>query len=203
MKNHWMLAAALAVALIPSGFAYAKVAVGDPAPAISVTDASGKAVNLADYQGKYVVLEWVNPACPFVQKHYDSGNMESTQAKAMESGAVWLAIQTTGEDAAKTAESLQSWQKSKNSAPTATLVDDGSIGRAYGARTTPHMYIVDPEGKLVYIGAIDSVPSADADDIAGATNYVTQGLSEAMAGQPISQPTTQPYGCSVKYPAGA
>ncbi len=202
MKNHWMLSAALAVALIP-GFAQAKVAVGDAAPAITATDASGKAVNLADYKGKYVVLEWVNPGCPFVQKHYNSGNMESTQAAAIKNGAVWLAIQTTGEDAAKTAASLTSWQKEKNSAPTATLVDNGTIGRAYGARTTPHMYIVDPTGKLVYTGAIDSVPSADAEDIAGATNYVTQGLSEAMAGKPISQASTQPYGCSVKYPAGA
>lgn len=193
------LHALCAATLISSGAALAQT-VGQPAPAFTATDASGKPVNLADYKGKYVVLEWTNPDCPFVQKHYDSGNMPATQKQATAKGAAWLSIQTGPADKAE----LQAWQKSKTAAPTATVLDtDGRIARSYRAKTTPHMYIVDPQGTLVYAGAIDSKPSANPADIKGATNYVSTALNEAMAGKPVSQPSTTAYGCSVKYPSGA
>ena len=181
----------------------AKVAVGQAAPAISGTDTGGKSVSLADFKGKYVVLEWTNPECPFVKKHYDSGNMPATQKKALADGAVWITVQTRdtdGDDAAAGVE-LTAWQQDKGAAPTKSLIDaTGDIGKSYGARTTPHMYIVNPEGTLIYAGAIDSKASSNPADIAGATNYVDQSLDEALAGKPLSHPTTQPYGCSVKYP---
>ncbi len=176
-----------------------KAVVGEPAPAFTATDANGKAISLADFKGKPVVLEWTNPGCPFVRKHYDSGNMPATQAKALGKDVAWVTIQTSGD--ADALSDLTSWQGDKKSAPTTSVIDaDGSLGRTYGARTTPHMYIVDAAGKLVYAGAIDSVPSADADDIEGATNYVNQALDETLTGKPVSKAVTEPYGCSVKYP---
>ncbi|MBC8055875.1 MAG: thioredoxin family protein [Rhizobiales bacterium] len=189
-------------ALGSAGLCAAQATVGQAAPAFSATDTSGKTVSLADYKGKYVVLEWTNPGCPFVQKHYDSGNMQATQKEATGKGAVWLSVNTTAKDATDymAPAALQGWMTSKNGAPTATLMDaDGKVGRAYAARTTPHMYIVDPQGKLVYAGAIDSKPTANPADIKGATNYVTAALGEAMSGKPVSRATTQAYGCSVKY----
>jgi hypothetical protein len=137
-----------------------------------------------------------------VQKHYNSGNMPTTQKEAMAKGAVWLAVNTTAKDAGDymAPAVLQAWVKSKNAVPTATLMDtDAKLGRAYGARTTPHMYVIDPQGTLIYAGAIDSKPTANPADIKTATNYVTQALGEAMAGKPVSRATTQAYGCSVKY----
>ncbi|HET7792523.1 MAG TPA: redoxin domain-containing protein [Rhizobacter sp.] len=196
MKN--LLTAALATAVC--GVAMAQAVVGQPAPAFTATDASGRAVNLADYKGKYVVIEWTNPDCPFVQKHYDSGNMPATQKQATAKGVTWLSIQTGAADKAE----LQAWQKSKKAVPTDTLLDpDGKVARAYRAKTTPHLFIVDPQGTVVYTGAIDSKPTANPADIKTATNYVNQALGEALAGKPVSQPSTQAYGCSVKYPSGA
>jgi peroxiredoxin len=189
-------------ALLSAGASMAQAVVGQTAPAFSATDTSGKTVALADFKGKYVVLEWTNPGCPFVQKHYNSGNMPATQKEATAKGAVWLAVNTTAKEAGDymAPAELQAWVKSKNAAPTAMLMDaDAKVGRAYGARTTPHMYVIDPQGKLIYAGAIDSKPSADPADIKTATNYVTQALGEAMAGKPVSRATTQAYGCSVKY----
>ncbi len=188
--------------LLAGGGAFAQAAVGQAAPAFTATDTAGKIVSLADFKGKYVVLEWTNPGCPFVQKHYDSGNMPATQKDAVAKGAVWLSVNTTAKDAGDymAPAALQGWVKSKNGVPTATLMDaDAKVGRAYGARTTPHMYIVDPQGKLIYAGAIDSKPTANPADIKTATNYVSQALGEAMAGKPVSQATTRAYGCSVKY----
>ncbi|TWO64891.1 thioredoxin family protein [Caenimonas sedimenti] len=181
-------------------------AVGQPAPDFTLKDASGKTVKLSDYRGKHVVLEWTNPGCPYVKKHYNSGNMAATQQDAMSKGAVWLAINSTEKDAYDYLEpaKLVAWMKERKSAPTATLMDEeGVAGRAYGARTTPHMYIVDPQGKLVYAGGIDSIPSSNPDDIKKATNYVKQGLGEALAGKPVSAATTRPYGCSIKYKSAA
>ena len=180
----------------------AQATVGQTAPAFSATDTTGKSVSLADFKGKYVVLEWTNPGCPFVQKHYDSGNMPATQKEAVAKGAVWLALNTTAKDAGDymAPAALQTWMQSKNGVPTATLMDaDGKVGRAYGARTTPHMYIVDPQGKLVYAGAIDSKATANPADIKTATNHVTAALGEAMGGKPVTRATTQAYGCSIKY----
>jgi AhpC/TSA family len=180
----------------------AQATVGKPAPAFNATDAAGKPISLSDFKGKFVVLEWMNPDCPFVGKHYNSGNMPATQKDAMAKGVAWLSIQTTaiswGDD--KTRAELQAWQKSKNASPTATIVDSGGkIASIYRAKATPHMYVIDPQGTLIYAGAIDSKPSADPADIKTATNYVLQALNEAMANTPVSSPTTQAYGCSVKY----
>ncbi|MEQ1683585.1 MAG: thioredoxin family protein [Burkholderiaceae bacterium] len=200
--NRFISSLAFGAALLGTGACMALATVGQPAPAFTATDTSGKTVTLADFKGKYVVLEWTNPGCPFVQKHYDSGNMPATQKEATAKGAVWLSINTTAKDAGDYMQpaELQGWMKSKSGAPTATLMDsDSKVGRAYGARTTPHLYIIDPQGKLVYAGAIDSKPTANPADIKTATNYVTQALGEAMAGKPVSRATTQAYGCSVKY----
>jgi peroxiredoxin len=200
--KRFLLSLLCGAALLSAGASMAQAVVGQAAPAFSATDTSGKTVALADFKGKYVVLEWTNPGCPFVQKHYNSGNMPATQKEATAKGAVWLAVNTTAKEAGDymAPAELQAWVKSKNAAPTAMLMDaDAKVGRAYGARTTPHMYVIDPQGKLIYAGAIDSKPSADTADIKTATNYVTQALGEAMAGKPVSRATTQAYGCSVKY----
>jgi len=192
------VAATLAVALP----VFASVSVGQPAPAFSATDTAGKTVSLADFKGKTVVLEWVNPGCPFVQKHYNSANMPTTQKSALSKGVVWLSVNSTNTGASDylPPAELAGWMQSKGAATTATLMDaDGKIGRAYGARTTPHMYVIDPQGKLVYAGAIDSKPSTNPADIKSATNYVNQALGETLAGKPVSVATTQSYGCSVKY----
>ena len=176
--------------------------VGQAAPDFTLTDTSGKTVKLSDFKGKHVVLEWNNPGCPFVRKHYNGGNMPATQKDALAKGAVWLAISTTEREHPDWLSPVQlaRWQAEKGSAPSATLLDeDGAIGRAYGARTTPHMYIVSPQGMLAYAGGIDSIPSARADDISRATNYIKQAMNEVAAGKPINVATSQPYGCSIKY----
>ncbi len=160
-------------------------------------------MNLSDFKGRHVVIEWTNPGCPYVQKHYvASSNMPATQKAATAKGVVWLSVNSTAKahrDYLAPTE-LSAWQKQHGAAPTATLMDaDGKVARAYGARTTPHMYIVDPAGKLIYAGGIDSIASASAADIKTATNHVNVALAEALAGKPLSQPVTRAYGCSVKY----
>ena len=188
--------------LVTLGAAHAAPSVGQPAPDFTLQDVSGKAVKLSDYRGKHVVLEWTNPGCPYVRKHYDSGNMPATQAEAVARGVVWLSINSTEKSSYDYREptKLVAWQNERKSRPTALLMDEeGTTGRAYGARTTPHMYMVDPHGKLVYAGGIDSIPSSNPDDIKKAVNYVRQGLNETLAGKPISAATTRPYGCSIKY----
>ena len=201
VRPHRRGAIVVALAFAAAG-AFAQVAtVGQPAPAFSAKDTAGKTVSLADHTGKFVVIEWTNPDCPFVQKHYDSGNMPATQKRALAKGAVWLSV-STDDHGPKSGAELQSWLKTKTAAPTALVLDgDGKIGRAYGARTTPHLYIVDPQGKLVYAGAIDSKPTSNKADIASAVNYVDHALAEATAGKPISQAQTRAYGCTVKYPS--
>jgi peroxiredoxin len=176
--------------------------VGSPAPAFTLTDTKGKQHNLADFKGKHVVLEWVNFGCPFVKKHYESGNMQATQKKAVEKGVVWLSVCSS----AKWKQghmSASSWNEEiadRKLASTAVLLDEnGEVGRAYGAKTTPHMYIVNPDGVLIYRGAIDDKPTPNKDDIAGAKNYVLAALDESLAGKPVSTASTQAYGCGVKY----
>ena len=181
--------------------AQAAASVGQPAPAFTASDTTGKSRSLAEFKGQTVVLEWVNPGCPFVRKHYGA-NMQALQKEFTAKGVVWLAVNSTEKAAADylAPDALAVWMKEKSATPTATLMDEeGTIGQAYGARTTPHMYIVDAKGVLVYAGGIDSIPSARPDDIKTATNYVRRGLSEVLAGQPVSAPSTRPYGCSVKY----
>ncbi len=191
-----------AFALCLSVVAAMAATVGEPAPAFTAMDMEGRSVSLADYKGRHVVLEWVNPGCPFVRKHYDSGNLQATQKGAAAKGVVWLAINSTATshvDYLAPAQ-LSAWMRGQGAAVSATLLDtSGTIGRSYGARTTPHMYLIDPKGMLVYAGAIDSRPTANPADIAGATNWVNQALVEALAGKPVSTATTRPYGCSVKY----
>ena len=180
----------------------AAASVGQPAPAFTLTDTAGRSVSLADFKGRHVVLEWVNPGCPFVKKHYDAGNMQATQKGAIDRGVVWLAINSTAKDARDymAPAALAGWMGKHRAPLTATLMDaDGKAGRAYGARTTPHMYVIDPQGRVIYAGAIDSRPTANPADIAGATNHVNQALAEALAGRPVSTAVTQPYGCTIKY----
>ncbi len=198
----------LALALLGtlSNLALAAATLGQPAPAFTATDVNGKAVALSDFKGRHVVLEWLNPGCPYVQKHYGAANMQATQKDATARGVVWLAVNTTARDHVDylPPAELAAWMKSQKAAATATLMDtDGTLGRAYGARTTPHMYIIDPAGKLVYVGAIDNKPTSNPADIAGATNHVRQALAESLAGKPVSVASTRAYGCSVKYPSGA
>ena len=194
-----LVTAALALA---ANTAFAVATVGQPAPAFTVQDSSGKTVSLANFKGKHVVLEWVNPGCPYVVKHYGSANMQGTQKDATTKGVVWLAVNSTSADHGdyKAPAAMAQWMQGHKAAASATLMDaDGKIGRAYGARTTPHLYIVDPKGLLVYAGGIDNKPSINPADIPGATNHVKVALGEALAGKAISQATTRPYGCSVKY----
>ena len=197
------LFSALMFAALPAVAATAVV--GQPAPAFSVTDSSGKAVSLADFKGKTVVLEWVNPGCPYVRKHYDSANMQGTQKSATDKGVVWLSVNSTAQghyDYKKPAD-MAAWMQSQKAAATHTLMDsDGKIGKAYGARTTPHMYVVDAKGTLAYAGGIDDTPSANPADVKTAKNHVNAALGDVLAGKPVAQATTRPYGCSVKYSDG-
>ncbi len=182
--------------------AFAGATVGQSAPTFTVQDTRGKTLSLADFKGRHVVLEWVNPGCPYVVKHYGSANMQGTQKEAAAKGVVWLAVNSTSTEHGdyKAPAAMAQWMQGHKAAATATLMDaDGKLGRAYGARTTPHLYIVDPKGVLIYAGGIDNKPSSNPGDIPGATNHVKVALGEALAGKPISQATTRPYGCSVKY----
>ena len=182
--------------------AFAGATVGQAAPTFTVQDTRGKTVSLADFKGKHVVLEWVNPGCPYVVKHYGSANMQGTQKEAAAKGVVWLAVNSTRTEHGdyKAPAAMAQWMQGHKAAATATLMDaDGKLGRAYGARTTPHLYIVDPKGVLIYAGGIDNKPSSNPGDIPGATNHVKVALGEALAGKPVGQATTRPYGCSVKY----
>jgi peroxiredoxin len=204
MKKRSLLIAATLVCA--AGAALAAASLGQPAPAFTAVDASGKRVSLADFKGKHVVLEFVNPGCPYVQKHYKSANMQGTQQAATGQGVVWLTVNSAATDASDylaPAEMAQ-WMKAQKAAASAMLMDsDGKVGRAYGARTTPHLYIVDPAGTLVYVGGIDDRPSSNVADIPRATNYVKAALAETLAGKPVSQASTRPYGCSIKYSSGA
>jgi peroxiredoxin len=178
--------------------------VGATAPGFSAKDTSGKTVSLADFKGKTVVLEWVNPGCPYVRRHYSANNMQGTQKSATDKGVVWLAVNSTASEHQDylTPEKMSGWMREQRASANATLIDtDGKIGRAYGARTTPHMYIIDTQGKLAYAGAIDNKPMARGAEIATATNHVNQALAELLANKPVSVAATQPYGCSVKYSA--
>jgi peroxiredoxin len=199
MKLKTVLFASL---LLAAATAHAAAKLGEPAPAFTLTGADGKAYSLADYKGKYVVLEWTNHDCPFVKKHYGSGNMQSQQKELTGKGAVWLSIVSSapGKQGHVDAAKANDLTKSRGAAPTAVLLDpSGDVGRKYDAKTTPHMFIVAPDGKLIYMGGIDSIPSSDQHDIAKATPYVKVALAEAMAGKPVKDASTKPYGCSVKY----
>jgi hypothetical protein len=196
-----VLTSFLAAACV-SAVASANVQLGQAAPDFTLTDVNGKAVKLADFKGKHVVLEWTNPSCPFVVKHYGSKNMPNMQTAYGSKGVVWLSINSTAKghpeflDGPALDKRMGAWGHK----PTSLLLDpEGAVGKAYGAKTTPHMYIVDPKGSLIYAGGIDDKRSANPADIPGAKNFVKAALDEALAGKPVSVASSQPYGCSVKY----
>ncbi|MEP7078135.1 MAG: thioredoxin family protein [Chthoniobacterales bacterium] len=176
--------------------------VGSAAPNVSVIDSKGKTQTVSQYKGKYVVLEWFNPECPFVKKHYGSGNMQKLQQEFTGKGVVWLTIDSSapGTEGSLTPEQANKTMADWKGHSTALLLDsDGKAGRAYGAKNTPHMFVVNPEGKVIYEGAIDSKASPNPADIPSSTNYVKVALDESMAGKTVGTPSSRPYGCSVKY----
>jgi thioredoxin-related protein len=175
---------------------------GDSAPSFTATDSNGKSHSLSDFKGKYVVLEWTNSGCPFTIKHYVSGNMQKLQKEWTSKGVVWLTVLSSapGLQGYKTASEENAYLKQVNASPTAVLMDPkGDLGHLYGAKTTPHMFVIDPSGKVIYDGAIDDRATTDQEDIAEAKNYVQAALSEALSGKPVTTASSQPYGCSVKY----
>jgi len=176
--------------------------VGSEAPSFTLTDTNGTEHSLSDFRGKFVVLEWLNHDCPFVVKHYESGNMQKLQREHAENDGVWLSVVSSvpGKQGYVTPEEGNKLAEEKNAAPAGILLDtEGSVGKMYGAKTTPHMYVIDPEGKLIYAGAIDDKPTTNLSDVEGAHNYVMAAISQAKAGQEVVNPTTVAYGCSVKY----
>lgn len=180
----------------------AKVVIGQAAPSFTLKGVDGKEYTLADFKGKHVVLEWVNYDCPFVRRHYGSGNMQKLQKKYTTEGVVWLSICSSapGKQGYFDIPEVKERMKNSNASPTAYLTDPkGDVGRLYEAKTTPHMFVIDPNGVLVYAGAIDDKPSTNADDDEGATNYVSAALDASMRGEPVEVTTSKPYGCSVKY----
>lgn len=182
--------------------AHADAVPGQKAPAFDVVDSNGKAQKLSAYKGKWLVLEWFNKDCPYVKKHYNSGNMQKLQKQAVDKGAVWLTILSSaqGKQGHMEAAELNRLATEKNVNSTAMLIDaSGTMGKAYGAKTTPHMFIINPEGNVVYAGAIDDNDSADPAVIAKSKNYVSQALESGMAGKKIETATSRPYGCAVKY----
>ncbi len=176
--------------------------VGSAAPDFSLTDAKGQTHSLSQYKGKYVVLEWFNPECPFVKKHYGSGNMQRLQEEYTSKGVVWLTIDSNapGSEGNMTPEQAEKVAAAWKTHQTALLLDpEGKAGRAYGAKNTPNMVVISPEGKIAYEGAIDSKATPNPSDIPTSTNYVKVALDESLAGKSVTTANTKPYGCSVKY----
>jgi len=193
------LAAALSVLAAP---AFAAPVVGEAAPAFTGVTASGETISLADYAGETVVLEWTNDGCPFVQKHYGAGNMQTMQADAAEDGIVWISVISSapGKQGHLEGDAALALNAERGAAPAHILLDpEGDVGTAYGAKTTPHIYVIDGEGTLRYAGGIDDRPSADPASLEGATNYVELALADLAAGRDVATPAAKPYGCSVKY----
>lgn len=187
---------------IVTSIANAAVYVGKPATDFTGVDSDGKQHSLSQYKGKTVVLEWTNHDCPYVRKHYGSNNMQNLQKQATDAGIIWLSIISSapGKQGHVSAAKANELTQNRNASPTAVILDEqGEIGRLYGAKTTPHMYIIDPTGKLVYMGGIDSIPSSNPADIPAATPYVKIALKSLADGKPIADNVTRPYGCSVKY----
>lgn len=190
------------LALTISPFALADANIGEKAPDFTTTDTNGKEVKISNLEGKFIVLEWTNHDCPFVKKQYDSGKMQSLQSEYTSKDVVWISIISSAPDKQGyvTKEEANELTAKRAAAPSSVVLDpSGEIGRLYGAKTTPHMFIINKEGTLVYKGAIDDKPSANPDDIASSKNYVAQALNELMDGREVSEPVTNQYGCGVKY----
>lgn len=198
-----LIQASIAVCLLATGNVLAAPQIGEPAPDFSVVDTNGETRTLSEFRGQKVILEWTNHDCPFVVKHYGAGNMQEQQRLARdEHGAAWLTVVSSkpGSQGHVSPEQADDLTSSRDAYPTAKLLDEsGDMGRAYDAQVTPHMYIIDEEGILVYMGGIDSNPSANPDDIPVATQYVKVALTELANGDAVSQTVTRPYGCTVKY----
>ena len=194
---NYFLALVSALSFIGGAAAPDSPEIGKSAPAFTLTDVHGKAHALEAFRGRYVVLEWLNFDCPYVQKHYGSGSMQRLQKEYTDKGVAWFSVVTGKGDAA----ALAGRNEPAGGAQTAVLLDpDGTVGRSYGARTTPHIFIIDPEGKLIYMGGIDDKPTTRKEDLEGAKNYVAAALDESMAGTAVTTSTASPYGCGVKYP---
>ncbi len=196
-----LIASAVLAASFSSG-ALAAATVGQAAPDFALTDVNGKTVKLSDFKGKNVVMEWHNPGCPFVQKHYNSNNMQTLQNKYDAKDTVCLTVNSTetGHQDYLSNDKLRGYIADKKAAPDAYMIDaDGKVGKTYGAKTTPHMYVINPAGLVVYAGAIDDKPGTKIEEVKGAKNFVVAALDDLAAGKPVSAATTQPYGCSVKY----
>ena len=190
------------VALAASGAAQAAAKIGEAAPAFEVAGVAGKPVKLSDFKGKYVVLEWTNEGCPFVQKHYKTGNMQGLQKEFAGKDVAWLTVFSSaeGKQGHVDAAGAKKFAADYKTASTAMLLDEkGTVGKLYDAKTTPHMYVIDAAGKLIYMGGIDDTPSADSADIPNSKNFVRLALNEALVGKPVTTPVSKPYGCSVKY----
>ena len=202
MKKSLAASLAVAVTLVIALTAARAAQVGQRAPEFTGTDSNGQTHRLSDYQGKFVVLEWTNRGCPYTLKQYKSGNMQRLQREWTSKGVVWLTVVSSapGTQGYVNAPDENAYLKEVDAAPTAVLLDPtGALGHLYDAKTTPHMFIINPQGVLIYNGAIDDKPTTDVADVPAAKNYVSTALDEAMAGKPVSVSTSRPYGCSVKY----
>lgn len=191
-----------ALLLFGLGLGAHAASVGEPAPAFTVTGSDGVEHSLADHKGKVVVLEWTNHECPFVVKHYSAGNMQALQQRAADDGVVWLTVISSkpGSQGHVDAATAQQLTESRLASPHAVLLDEsGVMGRAYDARVTPHMYVIDAEGVLVYAGGIDSIPSTNVNDILRAEPHFANALADVLAGEPVRNAQTRPYGCTIKY----
>jgi peroxiredoxin len=199
-SNLYPIIVALVLCAMPPLVSAAKV--GEAAPDFTGTASSGKTFHLADYRGKYVVLEWHNNGCPYVRKQYNSGNMQRLQKQWTGQGVVWFTILSSapGKQVYVTASEENDYMAKEQAAPTAALLDpSGDIGHLYDAKTSPHMFVINPQGVVIYDGAIDDKPTTELSDVPGATNYVSLALEQAMAGKAVATAATRPYGCSVKY----
>ena len=201
MAFHPLSSVLLAAVLLPLG-ALAQVRVGSPAPAFTATDSRGQSQSLTQYRGKYVVLEWHNQGCPFTRKHYVSGNMQNLQKEWTAKGVAWFTVISSapGQQGYLTPADENAYLEKMHAAPSAVLMDaDGKVGHLYNAKTTPQMFVINPEGNVIYAGAIDDRPTPEVEDIRGADNFVSDALTAAMAGKPIAKSFTRSYGCSIKY----
>ena len=197
-----LLVSALTCLASAAIFAADSPPVGSAAPDFSVSDSKGKPQSVSQYKGKYVVLEWFNPECPFVKKHYGGGNMQKLQEEFTGKGVVWLSVDSAapGKEGNLTPEQAEKKMAEWKTHATALLLDpEGAAGKTYGAKNTPHMFVINPEGKIIYEGAIDSKATPNPADIPSSTNYVKAALDEALAGKTVTTPSSRPYGCSVKY----
>lgn len=186
----------------PKSTETAEASAADMAPAFTLVDAEGVERSLADFRGRTVVLEWTNEGCPYVQKHYESGAMQALQREATGDGVVWLTIISSapGQQGYVEGDAAREWQSRNNAAATHLLLDpEGTVGRLYDAKTTPDMRVIDPEGRLLFVGGIDDRPTNKIEDLEGANNYVRAALTDMEAGRPVATPFATPYGCSIKY----